>query len=290
MVLCLNGDENCGRKTDMKRIQYNLWLMGALIVVSAISILVIEVERLRMVKNFIRMVLPFLTGRGVLISNLFLGIGASAFVSFVAGVIDFALERRKISDSLLDAYKLLKKEILPYLGKETAKQACQHYEYNGVMNKCRKLAEENNHLLRKKKKDANYYIVLLITILDIYYLNIKTLVMRLEMECNNIGLYDKLIASDTRCLKDLDRSFAENIREWKDMNFSEEIYKKYTDQHDRLVKNLNENIRKSKDKRKQCRKNGAEIIGQIKCSIKAMETDEDIARCQRFILMHTGDI
>lgn len=272
----------------MKRVQYNLWLMGALIIVSAISILVIEVETLRMVKELIRIALPFLTGRGVLISNLFLGIGASAFVSFVAGMIDFALERRKISESLLDAYKLLKKEILPYLGKETAKQACQHYEYNGVMDKCRKLAEENNHLLRKKKKDANYYIVLLITILDIYYSNIKTLVVGFEMECSNIGLYDKQIASETDYLQDLDRSFAETMQEWKDLLFPEEICKDYIDQHHSFAENSNENIRRCRDRRKQCRKNSAEYIRQIKSLIKEMGTNQEIERCQRLILIHTG--
>lgn len=274
----------------MRRIQYNLRLMGILIAVSAISVLIIEVEWFRAVKEFIRMLFPFLSGRGVLISNLFLGIGASALVAFAAAAIDLWQERKNVSASLLDAYKLLKKEILPHLGKETVRQTGAHYEYDGAMSRCKRAAEENSYLLKrhKSRQDADYYIVRLIYALDAYYQSIRILALQFQMECGYIDMYDKLIASDLRWLRDMEQDYSSNIQEWSTLGFPGDVYKEYMENHRKNVQSYEEGIRKSRDRRKECRKKGVELIGKMREVIRRMETDEEIEQCRRYLLMYTG--
>lgn len=274
----------------MRRTIYNIWSMTALIFISIISVMINECKALFVIKVQISKIFPFLIGRGDFLSNLFLGIGASAFVVLVGQIIDYTVEKGKVTDDFVDIYKLIKEEIFPNLGKESLKTIMQYYAYDGVMSKCQRILRGNINILNKKRKRINgeYYILKLIALLDLNYTNIKIQSGYLNMELLSIQGYEKRIKSDLKFIKEAQRVYEKTIIDFEEMGISDVKMQEYHIQIQKDIEEMSNDICEARKGRKKSKKRALDHIKKIKEMIRSMGENSDIKNLQRNILIYIG--
>ncbi len=92
---------------DMKRIKDVLRKLLLIMLLSVIAVILLEFENLQILRYEIKSIFPFLSGKRTLLSNIFLGIFASAFCMYIGEVVnlkhtknDLKLEIQQVFDEI----------------------------------------------------------------------------------------------------------------------------------------------------------------------------------------------